>query len=153
MKTLFTVSLILTVAMLLAVPSMAQLPGPTPGPPPGFYTFWTIALHSPTPTQATGTAQFYVAKPTLTQPPTPKGLQIFSRLSVEGVYLIYKDLTPLDIYIGPGRTPSEPFGKLVGQMPVMGGSATWLTARPPVVKKGTTITIVHDGAIVMHGRF
>ena len=152
MKTPFVTILLAIVAMLLSVPTVAQLPGPTPGPPPGFYTYWTISLHSPTPGEAVGTAQYYVAKPTLHEPPTPKAMT-FTRLSVECEYLTFPDLTPLYVFVGPGQTPGEPFGKLVGQMPVIGGSATWLTARPPVVHKGTTITIVRDGAIFMHGRF
>jgi hypothetical protein len=153
MKTLLTVSLLAIVAMVLAVPTVAQLPGPTPGPPPGFYVYWNINLHSPTPGPAVGSAHYYIAKPTLHQPPTPKGLEVYSRLSVECEYFTFPDLTLLDVFVGPGKTPNEPFGKVLGKMQVMGGSAVMLTARPPAVNKGTTVTIVHNGVAVMQGRF
>lgn len=153
MKTLLTICLLAIVATLLAVPAVAQLPGPTPGPPPGFYTYWNINLHSPTPGEAVGIAHYYIAKPTPRHSPTPKVLPIYARLSVECEYLQFPDLTPLDVFVGPGKTPSEPFGTLVGKMEARGGSATMLTARPPAVNKGTTVTIVHNGAVVMQGRF
>ena len=153
MKTFLSISLLAIVATMLAVPTVAQLPGPTPGPPPGFYLYWNITLHSPTPGVAVGTAQYYIAKPTLRQPPTPGGVEVYSRLSVVCEYFNYPDLTSLDVCVGPSTSPNEPFGKLVGQMQVKGGSATMLTARPPAVTKGTTVTIVNKGAAIMQGRF
>jgi len=152
MKTMLTVSLLAIVAMLLTVPAVAQIPNPNPGPPPGFYVYWNINLHSPTPDGGVGTAQYYIAKPTPHPSPTPRE-KVVTKFSVECEYLKLPDLTPLDVFVGPGRTPNEPFGQLVGKMQVKDGTAIMLTPRPPVVNKGTTVTVVHDGLAIMTGHF
>ncbi len=126
----------------------------TPYNPPGFYLYWNIDLHTATAHAGTGTALYsIVAPPAIHRPPTPGGHNGYARLAIDCEYLTFPDLTPLQVFVGPGTTPSEPFGKLVGQMQVTDGSATLLTARPPEVKKGTTVTIVRDGVVVMTGRF
>src|ERR1700733_12197408 len=60
MKTLFGILSLVVVASLLAVPVMAQTPNPTPGPPPGMYLYWDIAMHSPTAHSGVGTAQYEI---------------------------------------------------------------------------------------------
>jgi hypothetical protein len=152
MKTMASISLFAIVAMLLAVSAVAQGPSPTPNPP-GVYINWNIILHTATADGGSGTAQYSIAGPTLRYPPTPGKQKVFTRLSVECEYLTFPDATSLYVFIGPGRTPGEPFGKLVGQMQVKDGSATLLTARPPVVHEGSTVNVVHDGIAIMRGRF
>ncbi len=151
MKTILSIATLAVVATLFAVPTLAQ--APTPSVPPGFYVYWSIDLHSATPNGGSGSSLYSVAAPTLRRPPTPRQLNGYTKLSVECEYLTFPDLTPLDVFVGPGTTPSEPFGKLVGSMQVTGGSATFLTARPPVVTKGTTVSIVHNGIAIMVGHF
>ncbi|HWY56073.1 MAG TPA: hypothetical protein VNZ03_16525 [Terriglobales bacterium] len=151
MKTILIITTLAVVATLLAVPTVAQ--NPTPNPPPGFYVYWSIDLHSATANGGSGSSLYSIAEPMLRRPPTPGQLKGYTKLSVECEYLTFPDLTPLDVFVGPGTTPGEPFGKLVGTMQVTGGSATFLTARPPVVKKGTTLTVVHNGIAIMVGHF
>jgi hypothetical protein len=153
MKTLFSILSLVVVASLLAVPVMAQTPDPTPGPPPGMYIYWNIALHSPIAHGGAGTAQYEIIKVALNPKPTPGGLKFATKFLVDCEYLQLPDLTPLQLFVGPSNNPAEPFGKLIGAMQVKDGSATFLTARPPVIEKGTTVTIVRDGAAVMTGRF
>jgi hypothetical protein len=151
MKTLLSTFSLAVVAILLAVPTVAQTATPIYNPHPGFYVNWIIDLHAATPEGGSGTAQYYIAKSTLAHPPTPE--KIVTKLMVECEYLRYADLTPLDVFVGPSHSPSEPFGKLVGQMQVNGGSATFLTARPPVINKGNTVIIVRNGVVIMTGKF
>jgi hypothetical protein len=150
MKAMVSLLSFAIVAMLLAVPTVAQTPTPNP---PGIYVNWNIVMHSASADGGSGTAQYSIAGPTLRYPPTPGKEKVFTRLSVECEYLTFPDATSLYVFIGPGRTPGEPFGRLIGQMQVKDGSATLLTARPPAVNKGTTVTVVHNGKAIMRGRF
>lgn len=153
MKTFFSILAITAVAMLVAVPAIAQ--GPSPAPiPPGFYVNWVINMHSANANGGSGTAHYYIATPSIHHMPSPSPIQkTTSKLSVECEYLTFPDLTTLDVFVGPGRSPREPFGTLVGTMQVKDGTANWLSTRPPVVTKGTTITVVREGMPVMRGTF
>jgi hypothetical protein len=154
MKTLFSILSIAVVAILLAVPTVAQTDTFIYNPP-GFYVNWVISLNSPNVNGGSGTAQYFIATPSLhhTPSPSPRGEKTYAKLAVECEYLTFPDLTPVYVFMGPGQSPNEPFGKLLGQMQVNKGSATFLSIRPPVVKKGTTVTIVHDGVAIMQGTF
>jgi hypothetical protein len=153
MKTLFSILSSAIVAVLLAVPTVAQTDTFIYNPP-GFYINWVISLTSPSLNGGSGIAQYYIATPSLHHTPSPSPIdKTFAKFSVECEYLTFPDLTPLYVFVGPGRSPKEPFGKLLGQMQVNQGSATWISLRPPVVKKGTTVTIVHDGIAIMEGEF
>jgi hypothetical protein len=153
MKTLISTLSLAVVAILLAVPTVAQTATPIYNPHPGFYVNWIIGLHAATADGGSGTAQYYIARSMLAHPPTPRGEKIVTKLTVECEYLRFADLTTLDVFVGPSQTPSEPFGKLVGQMQANGGSATLLTARPPVINKGNTVIIVRNGVVIMKGEF
>jgi hypothetical protein len=153
MKTLFSIFSIAIVAVLLAVPTVAQTDTFIYNPP-GFYVNWVIALNSPNLNGGSGTAQYYIATPSLHHTPTPSPIdKTYAKLAVECEYLTFPDLTPLFVFVGPGGSPKEPFGKLLGQMQVSKGSASWTSLRPPTVKKGTTVNIVHDGIVIMQGQF
>jgi hypothetical protein len=154
MKTLFSILSIAVVAILLAVPTVAQTDTFVYNPP-GFYVNWVINLNSPNVTGASGIAEYYIATPSIQHKPSPgpKAAKVFARLSVECEYLTLPDLSPIYVFVGPGTSPNEPFGKLVGQMQVNGGAATWLSIRPPVVTKGTTLTVVRKGVAIAQGQF
>jgi hypothetical protein len=156
MKTPLRSSLLAIVALALLTPALAQNT-------PGVVITWTIALSAPTPEGGQGTAQFVSfiepVPPTPTPGPVPGLTPIgkgYTRFSVECDYVNLPSLTPLDVYVGPGKTPSEPYGKLVGRMNVVNGTGSLLltNARAPFVTKGTTVTILtHQGAMVMRGQF
>jgi hypothetical protein len=152
MKTMFSVVLFAIVSMLVVVPSLAQNP-PVPYSPPGYYVNWTINLYSPSVIGASGIAQYVVVAPSLHPSPLPSQKKGVAKLSVECEYLAFPDLTPLDIFVGPGTAPSEPFGKLVGTMQVKDGSAAFISLRPPVVKPGSTVAVVRNGVVIMTGSF
>ncbi len=152
MKTSFNIALFAIVSMLVALPTVAQNP-PIPYTPPGYYVNWTINLHSPNVTGASGIAQYVIVAPSIHPSPSPGQQKGVAKLSVECEYLTFPDLTPLDVFVGPGTAPNEPFGKLVGKMQVKDGSAAFLSLRPPVVNQGSTVIVVRNGAIVMRGRF
>jgi hypothetical protein len=153
MKTLLSIFSSAVVAILLAVPTVAQTDTFVYNPTPGFYVNWVIDLHAATADGASGTAHYFIAKSELGHSPTAKGQKVVTKLLVECEYLNFPDLTPLDVFVGPGQSPTEPLGKLVGQMQVNGGSANLLTARPPVINKGNTVTITRNGAVIMTGKF
>jgi len=154
MKTLLSIFSIAVVATLLAVPTVAQTDTFIYNPP-GFYINWVIGLNSPNANGGSGIAEYYIATPSIqhTPSPSPKGAKVFAKLAVECDYITFPDLSPLYVFVGPGTSPNEPYGKLLGQMQVNGRSATWLSLRPPVVKKGTTVTVVGKGVVIMQGQF
>jgi hypothetical protein len=149
MKTLLYICLFAIVAML-AMPAVAQNPF---GPPPGFYIYWNIAMHSPVANGGSGTAQYFIEKSTVRRNPTPGGAKVHTTFSVDCEYLQFPGLTPLQVFVGNSQTTKEPFGKLVGEMSVQGGTATFLTAHPPLIEKGMKVTIVHQGTVIMKGTF
>jgi hypothetical protein len=153
MKTLLSIFSIAVVAILLAVPTVAQTDTWIYNPTPGFYVNWVIDLHAATADGGSGAAHYFIAKSELGHSPIAKGQKVVTKLLVECEYLRFPDLTALDVFVGPGQNPTEPFGKLVGQMQVNGGYATLLTARPPVINKGNTVIIVRNGVVIMKGKF
>jgi hypothetical protein len=75
---------------------------------------------------------------------------------VQCEYVNQPNLTALDVFVGPGKTPSQPYGKLVGRMHIVNGAGSLLltSARAPLVTKGTTVTIMyHQGDVIMAGQF
>jgi hypothetical protein len=147
-KTILNLALIALVSMLVAVPTVAQT-----YTPPGYYVNWTINLHSPSVTGASGNAQYVVIAPSIHPSPSLGQQKGVAKLSVECEYLTFPDLTPLDVFVGPGTAPKEPFGKFIGTMQVKDGSAALLSLRPPVIKQGSTVLVVRNGVVVMRGRF
>jgi hypothetical protein len=151
MKTLLGISLLAIVSLALLAPAVAQ-------DTPGLTSTWTIALATPTPDSGEGTAQFITfIEPTPTPLPAPTPIRHgFTRFIVQCDYVKLPNLTPLDVYVGPGTTPNEPYGKLVGRMHVVNGSGSLLlsAARAPFVTKGTTVSVMtHEGTMIMSGRF
>jgi hypothetical protein len=149
MKTFLSILSIGIVAMLLAVPTVAQ----NVYNPPGFYVNWVIDMNSPNVGGGSGSAQYYLATPSLHRTPNVNGSKSSAKLLVECEYLKYSDLAPLYVFLGPTQSPNEPFGKFLGQMQLSGRSATFFSSRPPVVNKGTTVTIVRNGVAIMQGTF
>lgn len=147
MKTLLSISLLVLVSLALLAPAVAQ-------DTPGLISTWTIALAAPTPDGGEGTAQLITSiEPTPTPTPIRNG---FTRFIVLCDYVKLPSLAPLDVYVGPGTTPNQPYGRLVGRMHVVNGSGSLLlsSARAPFVTKGTTVSVMtHEGTVIMTGRF
>jgi hypothetical protein len=160
MKTVVRTSLLAIIALALLAPAVAQ-------DTPGLSITWTTALASPTPEGGDGIAQylsFSEPSPSPSPKPTPapmSGLTPgktngYTRFIVQCEYVNLSGPTPLDVYVGPATSPSQPYGKLVGSMHVVNGTASLLltTARAPFVTKGTTVTIMtRQGSMVMTGKF
>jgi hypothetical protein len=159
MKTVLRTSLLAIVALALLAPAVAQ-------DTPGLSITWTTALASPTPEGGDGIAQ-YISFSEPSPSPSPRstplpmsgvtpGAKGYARFMVQCEYVNLSGPTPLDVYVGPATSPSLPYGKLVGSMHVVNGTASLLltTARAPFVTKGTTVTIMtRQGSMVMTGKF
>jgi hypothetical protein len=149
MKTLLRISLLVIVALALLAPVVAQ-------DTPGLLINWTIALTPPAVEGGERIAQYIrFSQPSPAPRPTPNPHQ-YAKFMVQCEYLRLPDMTPLDVYVGPGNAPSNRYGVLVGRMHVMKGTVSLLvtTAKVPTISKGTTVTIVtREGTVIMGGRF
>jgi len=138
-KTMLGTALLSLVALALTVAAVGQAS-----------TTWKIALRGSSPRNS-GSAEYFT------------GGQSFSKFSVDTVTPELANGIRLDVFLGPSTSTNEPYGKLVGSIDVDGGfGAMVLTgAKIPVVKKGSTVSVVeHDGSsaagnenLVMRGTF
>jgi hypothetical protein len=139
MKNLLSTAVLAMVALALALPALGQsLNGP------GLGLHWQIALSSPTPRNS-GTADYDTFRATAV-PPATAG-KFIRKFIVETITPDVADGGRLDVYVGPGTTANEPYGKLVGTIEVQGGVGAMMliSASVPVIEKGTTITVVGHG--------
>src|ERR1700722_19992366 len=137
MKTLLSTAVLAVVALALTAPAVGQsLRGP------GMGVTWTAGLHGIT-ARSYGTAQYETFRATVAPPSTAKG-KLMSKFTVESVTPAIVDGTMLDVFVGPGTTAGEPYGKLVGTIDVEGGFGTMVlfAAKTPSVEIGTTVTII-----------
>jgi hypothetical protein len=116
-RTLLSTVVLALVALALTVPAVGQS------------ITWKIVLHG-TNIRNSGTAEYVTAQ--------------FTKFNVESVTPSMADGTKLDVFLGPSTNPNEPYGKLVGIIDVDGGLGAMVLIGPkvPLVKKGTTVSVV-----------
>jgi hypothetical protein len=131
-RTLISATVLSIVALALTVSAVGQSASVT----------WKIALHGAN-IRNTGTAEYFT------------NAQLFSKFSVDTTTPDLADGIKLDVFLGPSTSTNEPYGKLVGVIDVDGGFGAMVLsgARTPVVRKGTTVSIVqHDESSVVGER-
>ncbi len=138
-KLLVTTALLAIVALALSAPAVAQsLKGP------GLGITWQVALVGSTPHNS-GTAIYETFRATIAPPPALG--KTLSKFIVETTTPTLSNGTKLDVFLGPGTTANEPYGKLVGTIEVDGGVGAMIliAAKVPTIEKGSTITVVEHG--------
>lgn len=150
--TLLSTAVIAIVALALTAPLVAQTASG-----PGLGIQWQIALSGDT-ARNSGTAQYDSFRATAT-PPATVG-KVFTKFSVETHTPEVADGGVLDVFLGPGSSPREPYGKLVGTIEVNGGNGAMIliAAKTPTIEKGSTVTVTSHqstaaGDVLLKGTF
>jgi hypothetical protein len=120
-RALLSTTLLAVVALALTVPAVGQSLN------------WQIPLRGET-ARNSGSADYSTLKTS-------------HKFTVDTLTPDLADGRMLDVFVGPGTNPKEPYGKLVGTIEVNGGLGAMIliAAKAPVVHDGTTVTIVEHG--------
>jgi len=111
----------------------------------GLGLHWQIPLIGDT-ARNTGTAVYETFRATAIPPATAKG-KLVSKFVVETLTPDLANGSKLEVYLGPGETGNEPYGKLVGVIDVdRGAGAMILIAdKVPVIREGSVVSVISHG--------
>jgi hypothetical protein len=134
LRALLSTTMFAVVALALTVPAVGQSLN------------WQIPLRSET-ARNSGSADYSTLKTS-------------HKFTVETLTPSLADGAKLDVFVGPASNVKEPYGKFVGTIEVDRGIGAMIlvAANAPLVRDGTTVTIVEHGetaagVVIMKGTF
>ena len=152
MKKSLTICTLAVVALAAGVPAVGQDTANS-----GVSIHLTAQLQSPAIGSGSGKAEYLAVRDTIRGSKGPW----HTRFTVECYSMAPQDGNKLDVFLGPGKSANEPYGKYVGSITIQkdgSGALILVSAEAPVVRDDTTVTVLAPGdttrgKVALEGRF